>query len=296
MLFLTPKLLGLAGALIVSAAALGLEALLPISERSGSELATVQTTVLAPGSFIHPQPGEFLQKGRPAAAPRITARIDEPLAIMTYQVSLDDYARCVADGACELADASGGGNMPVTGVSYLDATAYAAWYSETTGENWRLPTDEEWAFAAAERFTADVEPEEDDPSNPARGWLSSYQREVDMARKPDPKPRPRGSFGVNEMGVGDVAGNVWEWTSSCYVRTTLSPDGATTESAIENCGVHVVEGFHRTYMSNFIRDGKSGGCAVGLPPDNLGFRLVRERPGFSDMSGIWRRFRSAWTG
>ncbi|TGV96539.1 formylglycine-generating enzyme family protein, partial [Mesorhizobium sp. M2E.F.Ca.ET.154.01.1.1] len=29
----------------------------------------------------------------------------------------------------------------------------------------------------------------------------------------------------------------------------------------------------------FIRDGKSGGCAVGTPPDNLGFRLVRERGG-----------------
>jgi hypothetical protein len=43
--------------------------------------------------------------------------------------------------------------------------------------------------------------------------------------------------------------------------------------------VHAVEGFHRTYMSNFIRDGKSGGCAVGTPPDNLGFRLVRDRPG-----------------
>jgi hypothetical protein len=40
-----------------------------------------------------------------------------------------------------------------------------------------------------------------------------------------------------------------------------------------------VEGFHRTYMSNFIRDGKSGGCAVGKPPDSLGFRLVKERPG-----------------
>ncbi|TIP54773.1 MAG: formylglycine-generating enzyme family protein, partial [Mesorhizobium sp.] len=49
---------------------------------------------------------------------------------------------------------------------------------------------------------------------------------------------------------------------------------------LTNCGVHVVEGFHRTYMSNFIRDGKSGGCAVGTPPDNLGFRLVHERGGF----------------
>ena len=46
--------------------------------------------------------------------------------------------------------------------------------------------------------------------------------------------------------------------------------------AIENCGVHVLEGRHRAYMSNFVRDGKSGGCAVGTPPENLGFRLVRE--------------------
>jgi formylglycine-generating enzyme required for sulfatase activity len=290
MLFLTPKLAALAGAMAVSAAALGLEILVPV-EPGGIVPRSVQTTVLAQGSFTHPQPGEFLRADRPAAAPRIRARINEPLAIMTYQVSLDEYARCVADGACEPADAHGTGDVPVTGVSYLDATAYAAWYSKATGETWRLPTDEEWAFAAGERFTADVEPLEEDPSNPARGWLSSYQREVDMARKPDPKLRARGSFGVNEKGVGDMAGNVWEWTSSCYVRTTLSSDGGAIESVVENCGVHVVEGFHRTYMSNFIRDGKSGGCAVGLPPDNLGFRLVRERPGLFGIPGVWRRSR-----
>jgi hypothetical protein len=29
-------------------------------------------------------------------------------------------------------------------------------------------------------------------------------------------------------------------------------------------------------MSNFVREGKSGGCAVGTPPENLGLRLVRE--------------------
>jgi hypothetical protein len=29
-------------------------------------------------------------------------------------------------------------------------------------------------------------------------------------------------------------------------------------------------------MSYFVRDGRRGGCAVGAPPDNLGFRLVRE--------------------
>jgi hypothetical protein len=43
-----------------------------------------------------------------------------------------------------------------------------------------------------------------------------------------------------------------------------------------NCGVRVVEGRHRTYVSDFIRDARAGGCAVGVPPSNLGFRLVRD--------------------
>jgi formylglycine-generating enzyme required for sulfatase activity len=249
-------------------------------DRSRSIEARVQMTRIASGSFTHPLPGEFLKDGRPVVAPRILADIGQPFEIMTYQVSLAEYGRCVDAGVCKTADARGKGDVPVTGVSYLDATEYARWYSRTTGETWRLPTDKEWAFAAGERFRGDMEPLEEDPRNPARGWLSSYQREVDLARKPDPEPKVRGSFGVNAKGIADVAGNIWEWTSTCYVRTTISEDGERVESAVESCGVHVVAGFHRTYMSNFIRDGKSGGCAIGLPPDNLGFRLIREPQGF----------------
>jgi len=29
-------------------------------------------------------------------------------------------------------------------------------------------------------------------------------------------------------------------------------------------------------MTDFIRDARAGGCAVGTPPANLGFRLVRD--------------------
>ncbi len=38
----------------------------------------------------------------------------------------------------------------------------------------------------------------------------------------------------------------------------------------------VVEGEHRAYVTDFIRDARAGGCAVGKPPSNLGFRLVRD--------------------
>ncbi|MER8461803.1 SUMF1/EgtB/PvdO family nonheme iron enzyme [Mesorhizobium sp. M1409] len=248
------------------------------SPESPRPLGASELVVLATGSFDHPQPGEFLRESHPVAAPVVRETIDTPLEIMKYQVSVSDYGRCVADGVCKLADSRKIGNVPVTGVSHMDAEAYATWLSARTGETWRLPTDVEWAYAAGERFRGDIESDESDPNNPALRWLAQYRTETALGRKPDPEPRGQGGFGINSKGVADVAGNIWEWTSTCYVHATMASDGVGVASSIDNCGVHAVEGFHRTYMSNFIRDGKSGGCAVGTPPDNLGFRLVRDRP------------------
>ena len=47
----------------------------------------------------------------------------------------------------------------------------------------------------------------------------------------------------------------------------------------ETCGIFIVEGLHRAAVADFVRDPKSGGCSVGVPPANLGFRLVREVAG-----------------
>jgi formylglycine-generating enzyme required for sulfatase activity len=253
----------------------------PSSERTASAVASAETVVLQPGSFEHPLPGEFLKGGHPVAAPRVSVEFGRPLEIMKYQVGAGDYRRCVEAGACRPTDQPGREGVPATGVSHIDAEAYAAWYSRVTGEEWRLPTDAEWAHAAAEKFAGDIESQESDPANPALRWLARYRTESALGRKADPQSRPQGAFGVNSKGVADIAGNVWEWTSTCYVHATVAASGKLASGSLENCGVHVVEGFHRTYMSNFIRDGKSGGCAVGTPPDNLGFRLVRERPGFA---------------
>lgn len=266
---------------IAAAALIGLgvsNAIDGTASRSRVPAATVELVALTPGSFDHPQPGEFLRDNHPAPAAVAKETIDTPLEIMKFQVTASDYDRCVSDGACKPADSSVAGNVPATGVSFLDAQAYASWLSAKTGETWRLPTDVEWAYAAAERFRADIEAGEADPADPARRWLTQYRNETALGRKADPEPRPAGAFGTNSKGVADTAGNVWEWTSTCYAHVTMSSDGVA--SSLSNCGVHVVEGFHRTYMSNFIRDGKSGGCAVGTPPDNLGFRLIHDRADF----------------
>jgi formylglycine-generating enzyme required for sulfatase activity len=228
------------------------------------------------GTFAYRAAGEFTRSGRPVMAPMITASLTQPVAIMQHQVSAADFQRCVAAAACRpLAAVIAATDHPVVQVSWRDAENFAAWLSTVTGERWRLPSDEEWAYAAGSRFRDDaVAIDADDPS---RRSLARYAQEAEL-RDPaeDGATRPLGGFGANERGILDFAGNVWEWTSTCYVRTALDDAGAVV-GATKNCGVRVVEGRHRAYVTDFVRDARGGGCSAGVPPTHLGFRLVRER-------------------
>jgi formylglycine-generating enzyme required for sulfatase activity len=229
---------------------------------------------IAPADFSYRMAGDFSRAGRPAEAPHSTARLAGKIRIMKRQVSVAEYRRCVDDGACpRIAPADVGPDTPMVGVSWHDAEAYAAWMSRTTGLNYRLPTDQEWIFAAAESARDEVAPLID-PSDPAQAWIARYEAESARASSVVLAPQPIGTFGRNSNGLLDVGGNVWEWTESCFVRARL--DGEAVHVTNTNCGVRVVEGAHRTYMTDFVRDPRSGGCAAGVPPANLGFRLVAE--------------------
>lgn len=246
-------------------------------ENKTGQLMSPGTVKIEPGLIDYRLPGEYLASGHPVDAPVTPVRFPDGFEMMQYQVSAGDYALCVADGNCKPADgAQAGADLPVTGIDYKDAVNYADWLSDRTGEGWRLPTDAEWTFAAAERFRDEILGPAGDVNNPAARWLAQYRQEASNAA-PLPEPQSFGHFGTNGKGVADIAGNVWEWTSTCYVRATVEPDGQLARR-IENCGVRVAAGRHRAYMSFFIRDGKSGGCAAGLAPTNLGIRLVRDPP------------------
>ncbi len=230
--------------------------------------------------------GDFSLDGKPATAPLVEKRLAANLRIMIRQVTGGEYARCVDEGACpRLARATAVDDRPVVGVSWRDATAYAEWISRKTGLPHRLPTDEEWTFAAGGKARDDVLPLID-PADPAQAWIARYEVEANRAQPAEPAPQPAGTFGVNESGLLDVSGNVWEWTNSCFIRATL---GRTSQYQVTNtnCGVRVVQGAHRTYMTDFIRDPRTGGCAAGVPPSNLGFRLVVDDGGQSPT--VWSR-------
>ncbi|RKE83315.1 formylglycine-generating enzyme required for sulfatase activity [Rhizobium sp. AG855] len=243
----------------------------------GTDLLPPQTISVAPASFTYRQPGEFYRAGYAVDGPKADYVMTAPLTIMKYQVSTQDYDACVADGACPARESAtlSRPDMPATGVSHDDATLYARWFSEKSGGVWRLPSDVELAFAAGEKFPDDALGIDPDTRNPALRWLADYEREAARKRSKEPEPLPYGSFGENEHGLADFAGNVWEWTTTCNKRVDLVTEGRSVTT--EACGVYIATGKHRSPLSSFIRDPKSGGCSVGVPPDHVGFRLVEDR-------------------
>jgi formylglycine-generating enzyme required for sulfatase activity len=191
------------------------------------------------------------------------------LFVQKYEVSIADWNDCHADGACTLAlrapPNTKDSDMPATGLSYVDATEYLAWINRVTRHRFRLPTQSEWAFMAAE-----VLPPAPDPlfTDPDLTWASAYLVEPQTNRA----LRPQGAFLTTSQGIADLNGSVWEWTNDC------AAGGADTPFPPDRCPAFYVGGEHIAAMSFLVRDPARGGCALGAPPAHLGLRLVTDDP------------------
>lgn len=269
----------------LTAAALASPVAMTMAPTIGPRSVDSEIVEIAAKPFQYRVPGDFSRDGKPVGSPLHENRLAGPIKIMDHQVTAGEYARCVDDGGCpRITHAPSMAERPMVGVSWRDAKAYADWITKRTGVLHRLPTDEEWVFAAGEKARDEALPLVD-PIDPAQAWIARYEDEANRARPGALDPQPLGAFGVNQNGLKDIGGNIWEWTNTCFLRISLQPTGGARVTNT-NCGVRVVQGAHRTYMTDFIRDPRTGGCAAGVPPANLGFRLVVENDRFKPIADM----------
>src|SRR5215813_3390286 len=215
--------LGLVATGLAMSMAIAIAALMPGNalNPTASRVPVPDLVELRPGSFPYRARGEFTRDGKPARAPVWNVTFTRTLAVMRHQVTEAEYWRCAKAEACPMIDRQAAADdRPMVNVNWHDAQAYAAWLSRETGARFRLPTDVEWAYAAGGRFVDDALPEAAYGDDPGRRALAIYDG-PSRNRGIDKVSQPVGTFGANERGLVDLAGNVWEWPTavSCAPRS-----------------------------------------------------------------------------
>jgi len=130
----------------------------------------------------------------------------EKFAMGIYPVTFAEYDYFCDATNRDKADDKGWGrdNHPVINVSWHDAVAYTKWLSEQTGQQYRLPTEAEWEYAArvgTETYYL---------------WGNKIDKTKANYNGNIGNTSPVGDYDANPFGLYDTAGNVWEWTCSEY--------------------------------------------------------------------------------
>jgi formylglycine-generating enzyme required for sulfatase activity len=100
-----------------------------------------------------------------------------------------------------------GDNLPVERVSWNDCKTFISKLNSITGENFRLPTEAEWEYAAR-------------GGNKSHGYKYSGSNSIGQVAwytdNSGSTTHPVATKSPNELGIYDMTGNVWEWTSDLW--------------------------------------------------------------------------------
>jgi formylglycine-generating enzyme required for sulfatase activity len=156
---------------------------------------------------------------------------------------------------------------PVVNVSWRDALAYARWLAEHTSQHWRMPTEAEWEKTA--RW------EQSDGSARLYPWGDTFDASrANTEEGKNEMTTPVGSYpsGASPYGAQDMAGNVWEWTTSLYKPYPYTATyGRERAESTEN---RTLRGGAWNRLGFSAGTARRYGEVANLKDDDVGFRLV----------------------
>ncbi len=173
---------------------------------------------------------------------------------------------------------------PVVCVSWYDAAAFCNWLSRRAGleevydqETWeadlskvgyRLPTEAEWEYAAKAggkeiKYPNGDELTHDDANFYGTGGKDRWEN-----------TSPVGSFPPNELGLYDMAGNVYEWCNDWYDDKYYSQSLQDNPTGPASGVYKVLRGGSWNGVQRYCRTTDRQWFAPGVVRDDFGFRVV----------------------
>ncbi len=203
----------LAAAVVALALAIGVWLFLKSrqsSVQSDKPTTTAAPEIVVPVGMSYVAGGEFLMGSNdgPIAERPQHKVILNPFFIDLNEVTCEDYqkfilatARTAPLGWTGTQYPIGSARQPVMGISWDDASAYASWAGK------RLPTEEEWEYAARGANNLRYPWGNDWKEGMANIETSAIGHVSDVSFH---------SEGKSPFGLFDMIGNAWEWTASKY--------------------------------------------------------------------------------
>lgn len=277
------------------------------------------TGIMGPTMMVLPA-GEFLIGSSKVEAgrnnnegPQRKVTLDTPIAISQTEITVAQFRQFVdatgyitraekePDVGCRIFDEGwrwepGGSwkdprykqsdNHPVVCVSWDDAFAYIQWLSDESGQQYNLPSEAEWEYAARSgssrsRYWEDdngdacVNANVSDLSHATMHNLSQSPENIFVCEDGYTYSSPVATFNDNAFGIYDMLGNVWEWTADCWNDNyeNLPSDGQPQLNG--NCGNRVYRGGSWGNYPALIRAAKRGTDPRDFRYYNVGFRVSR---------------------
>ncbi|WP_176963099.1 SUMF1/EgtB/PvdO family nonheme iron enzyme [Mariprofundus sp. NF] len=155
-----------------------------------------------------------------------------------------------------------GDDYPVERVSWLDARQFVRLLNEKSGNQFRLPSESEWQYAASSG------------GQDVKYGAAGKAADVAWYMKNSSSTHAVGGKKPNALGLYDMSGNVWEWTADCWSehRNNTPADGSAMSSG--KCTARVLKGGSWYDAEDYIRISARLWNDTDRSDNNSGFRLV----------------------
>lgn len=193
-----------------------------------------------------------------------------------YEVTLGQWEVVMGENP---SDFNNGSNYPVETVSWNAVQKFIRKLNRKTGQDYRLPTEAEWEYAArsgGKREESAGFSDENDTYSYANFCDVNCKFKWKTEDQDDgyENTSPVGNYKPNGLGLYDMAGNVWEWCSDWYGLAYYRNSPNYNPGGPLYGFLHVIRGGSWYNFPDNLRVSKRNYNIPDYSSNRVGFRLV----------------------